>query len=212
MPDHLFHMRWPEVHVPACGHERYYLHGKRHLYECKACRYQASLPLARSFTARDITESGSDDFLIARPKSGISMLSLQRMLRSRATNGLADGTQIRKQWLTGIRITGLQTCRMDDSYFYSKTYIPQICVSTCPTSATSWHYYCYAGHDTRPIMSASRIDRVRGIYYPCGCNCDTARILDLLTNDAGTDCSSVLRFYCSLTLLSIKRVGQLTNT
>jgi hypothetical protein len=42
--DYLFQMRWPGGYKrPRCGHDHYYVHGPRHLYGCKACRYQASL-------------------------------------------------------------------------------------------------------------------------------------------------------------------------
>src|SRR5271157_3500821 len=48
--EYLFGIRWPEGYSgPRCGHDRYYFHGPRHLYECKACRYQVSLTAGTIF-------------------------------------------------------------------------------------------------------------------------------------------------------------------
>jgi transposase-like protein len=120
--EHLFHMRWPEGYTcPRCGHERYYLHGKRHLYECKACRYQASLTAGTIFhgTRTSLKKWFWTIFLIARPKSGISMLSLQRMLKIKSYKTVwLMGHKIRKAMAdrdSHYRLAGL--VEMDDSYF-----------------------------------------------------------------------------------------------
>jgi len=41
---HLFHLRWPEGYrCPRCGHDQASFHRTCNLYQCKACKYQASL-------------------------------------------------------------------------------------------------------------------------------------------------------------------------
>ena len=46
----LFRMRWPEgFKCSHCGHTEAYFHSTRHLYQCKACRYQASLTAGTVF-------------------------------------------------------------------------------------------------------------------------------------------------------------------
>lgn len=41
---YLFKMRWPQGFVcPRCGYVEYSYHSTRHLYQCKACKYQASV-------------------------------------------------------------------------------------------------------------------------------------------------------------------------
>jgi transposase-like protein len=120
--DHLFAIRWPEGYsCPRCGHERYYLHGPRHLYECKSCRYQVSLTAGTIFhgTRTPLRKWFWMIFLMARPKSGISMLSLQRML---------DIKYYKTVWMMGHKIRKAMSDRdahyklaglveMDDSYF-----------------------------------------------------------------------------------------------
>lgn len=120
--DHLFHMRWPEGYTcPRCGHEQYYLHSQRHLYECKACRYQASLTAGTVFhgTRTSLRKWFWTIFLIARPKSGISMLSLQRMLKIKSYKTVwLMGHKIRKAMAdrdSHYKLAGL--VEMDDSYF-----------------------------------------------------------------------------------------------
>src|ERR1700690_2031036 len=79
----LFRMRWPEgFKCPRCGHTVAYFHSIRHLYQCKSCGYQASLTAGTVFhkTRTPLTKWFWLIWLMGRQKSGISMLSLQRML------------------------------------------------------------------------------------------------------------------------------------
>jgi transposase-like protein len=80
---HLFSIRFPNgFRCPDCGHDRYYLISQRVLFQCTACRHQASLtagtilhktrtPLRIWFWAL---------FLVAHDKRGISALALAREL------------------------------------------------------------------------------------------------------------------------------------
>jgi transposase-like protein len=79
----LFRLRWPEGFKCArCGHTEAYFHRKRHLYQCKSCGYQASLTAGTVFhkTRTPLTKWFWLIWLMGRQKSGVSMLSLQRML------------------------------------------------------------------------------------------------------------------------------------
>ena len=79
----LFRLRWPEgFRCPRCQHSEAYFHRTRHLYHCKACGYQASLTAGTVFhkTRTPLTKWFWMIWLMGRQKSGISMLSLQRML------------------------------------------------------------------------------------------------------------------------------------
>ena len=80
---HLFRLRWPEgFRCPRCQHGEAYFHRIRHLYHCKACGYQASLTAGTVFhkTRTPLTKWFWMIWRMGRQKSGISMLSLQRML------------------------------------------------------------------------------------------------------------------------------------
>jgi transposase-like protein len=120
--EYLFRMRWPEGYrCPRCGHGRYYFHRTRHLYECKACRYQVSLTAGTIFhgTRTPIRRWFWMIFLMARPKSGLSMLSLQRMLKIKSYKTVwLMGHKIRKAMGdrdAPYKLAGL--VEMDDSYF-----------------------------------------------------------------------------------------------
>ena len=81
--EQLYRMRWPGGYrCPRCGHRKASYHGTRRLYQCRACRYQASLTAGTVFhkTRTPLTKWFLMIFLMARQKSGVSMLSLQRML------------------------------------------------------------------------------------------------------------------------------------
>jgi len=81
--EYLFQKRWPQGFVcPKCGHKEYYDVQSRHLYQCKACNYQASLttgtimektrtPLVKWFLAL---------YLMTEDKRGCSALTLQSKL------------------------------------------------------------------------------------------------------------------------------------
>jgi transposase-like protein len=80
---HLFRLRWPEgFRCPRCENQEAYFHRTRYLYHCKACGYQASLTAGTIFhkTRTPLTKWFWMIWLMGRQKSGISMLSLQRML------------------------------------------------------------------------------------------------------------------------------------
>ena len=82
--EHLFRMKWPEgFHCPRCGHEHCFDLPKRKLYQCKMCKYQASVtagtvmhktrtPLRKWFAAM---------FLMSHDKRGVSAEYLKRELR-----------------------------------------------------------------------------------------------------------------------------------
>jgi transposase-like protein len=79
----LFKSRWPEGFVcPRCGHREYFDIKSRKLFQCKACRYQASVtagtimdksktPLVKWFTAI---------YLMSKDKRGISALALKKKI------------------------------------------------------------------------------------------------------------------------------------
>jgi len=76
----LFESRWPEGFVcPKCGHKEYFNVDSRDLYQCKACRYQASLTAG---TIMDKTKTPLRKwflaiYLMSEDKRGISALSLK---------------------------------------------------------------------------------------------------------------------------------------
>lgn len=119
---HLFGLRWPKGYqCPRCGHDQAYFHRTRHLYQCKACGYQASLTAGTIFhkTRTSLTKWFWLIFLMGRQKSGISMLSLQRMLEIKTYKTIwVMGHKIRKAMQDRdayYKLAGL--IEMDDSYF-----------------------------------------------------------------------------------------------
>jgi transposase-like protein len=81
--DHLFRLRWPEGYTcPRCGSKRHYFHSTRKLYQCAECEYQVSLTAGTIFhkTRTPLKHWFWMIFLMVRQRSGVSMLSLQRML------------------------------------------------------------------------------------------------------------------------------------
>jgi transposase-like protein len=120
--EYLFRIRWPEdYNCPRCGDGRYYFHRTRHLYECKACRYQVSLTAGTIFhgTRTPLRKWYWMIFLMARPKSGVSMQSLQKMLKIKSyKTAWLMGHKIRKAMGdrdAPYKLAGL--VEMDDSYF-----------------------------------------------------------------------------------------------
>lgn len=80
---HLFSQRWPSGYVcPRCGAERYSFHSVRKLYQCGECKYQVSVTAGTVFhkTRTPLKKWFWMIFLMTRQKSGVSMMSLQRML------------------------------------------------------------------------------------------------------------------------------------
>ena len=81
--DHLFRLRWPEGFIcPRCGGDRFSFISTRRLYQCGSCRYQASVTAGTVFhkTRTPIRKWFWMIFLMTRQKSGVSILSMQRML------------------------------------------------------------------------------------------------------------------------------------
>ena len=119
---HLFKLRWPDGYrCPRCGHEQSSYHSTRRLYQCKACKYQVSLTAGTVFhrTRTPLRKWFWMIFLMSRQKSGVSMLSLQRMLKIKTYKTV---------WLMGHKIRKAMADRdahwklgglveMDDSYF-----------------------------------------------------------------------------------------------
>ena len=81
--EHLFKLRWPDGYTcPRCGHRQYCFHSTRKLYQCSRCKYQVSVTSRTIFhkTRTPLVKWFWMIFLMSRQKSGVSMLSLQRML------------------------------------------------------------------------------------------------------------------------------------
>lgn len=121
---HLFRLRWPDGYrCPRCGHTKYSFHSKRNLYQCKSCKYQVSVTAGTVFhkTRTPLRKWFWMIFLMARQKSGISMLSLQRMLGIKSYKTVwVMGHKIRKAMADRdayYRLAGL--IEMDDTYFGS---------------------------------------------------------------------------------------------
>src|SRR3974377_2073506 len=119
---HLFRLRWPEgFRCPRCQHGEAYFQRTRHLYHCKACGYQASLTAGTVFhkTRTPLTKWFWMIWLMGRQKSGISMLSLQRMLEIKSYKTVwTMGHKIRQALAArdaNNQVAGL--IEMDDTYF-----------------------------------------------------------------------------------------------
>jgi transposase-like protein len=97
---HLFRLRWPNGYsCPRCQQHRAYFHQRRHLYRCRACGYEASLTAGTIFhkTRTPLRKWFWMIFLLGRQKSGVSMLSLQRILEFRSYKTVwVMGHKIRK--------------------------------------------------------------------------------------------------------------------
>lgn len=81
--EHLFRLRWPDGYrCPRCGHGSYCFHSTRKLYQCSKCKYQVSVTAGTIFhkTRTSLVKWFWMIFMMTRQKSGVSMLSLQRML------------------------------------------------------------------------------------------------------------------------------------
>lgn len=81
--NYLVKRRWPSGYqCPRCGHAKYYFHKKRKLFECKSCRYQASVTANTIFhkTRTPLHKWFWAIYLIVNHKKGISSLQLQKTL------------------------------------------------------------------------------------------------------------------------------------
>lgn len=107
--EHLFKLRWPNGYrCPRCGCEEYYFIGTRHHYQCKTCKYQVSLTAGTVFhkTRTPLRMWFWLIFLMGRQKSGVSMMSLQRMLEIKSYKTI---------WIMGHKIRHAMAHR--DSYY-----------------------------------------------------------------------------------------------
>jgi transposase-like protein len=81
--DHLFNLRWPGGFLcPQCGHDDYYFVQKRALYQCRACKHQASLTAGTIFHRHHVglKKWFLAIYLISTDKRGYSALGLHRHL------------------------------------------------------------------------------------------------------------------------------------
>jgi transposase-like protein len=81
--EHLFALRWPGGYrCPRCGHGSYCFHSTRRLYQCSKCKYQVSVTAGTIFhkTRTPLAIWFWMILMMARQKSGLSMLGCQRML------------------------------------------------------------------------------------------------------------------------------------
>ena len=118
----LKHLRWPEgFRCPRCGHDKAYILRARRLFQCQACKHQASLTAGTIFhkTRVPLVKWFWMIFLMTRSKSGISVQSMQRMLEIKSyktawmmahkiRKGLAD---------RDARYTLRGVVEVDDAYF-----------------------------------------------------------------------------------------------
>ena len=98
--EHLFQLRWPEgFNCPRCGCEKYSWHSTRHLCQCAACKYQASVTAGTIFhkTRTPLRKWFWMIFMLSGQKSGVSMLGLQRLLEIKSyKTAWTMGHKIRK--------------------------------------------------------------------------------------------------------------------
>lgn len=82
---HLFNMKWPDGYkCDRCEHEQYYetTTRKLKLYECKKCRYQATVTVGTVLerTRTDLTKWFLAIYLVAHDKRGVSATLLTQEL------------------------------------------------------------------------------------------------------------------------------------
>ncbi len=81
--EHLFNLRWPDGFIcPRCHSQKYGFHSNRFLYQCKDCRYQASLTAGSVMhrTRTPLMVWFWAIFLVACDKRGHSALSVSKEL------------------------------------------------------------------------------------------------------------------------------------
>jgi transposase-like protein len=83
--DHLFTMKWPEGYkCEKCGHDQYYetCTRKLKLFECKSCRYQATVTVGTVMekTRTDLSKWFLAIFLVAHDKRGVSATLLSEQV------------------------------------------------------------------------------------------------------------------------------------
>jgi transposase-like protein len=82
--EHLFNLRWPNGFIcPRCDSQEYGFHSGRFLYQCKDCRYQASLTAGSVMhkTRTPLMVWFWTIFMVACDKRGHSALSISKELK-----------------------------------------------------------------------------------------------------------------------------------
>jgi transposase-like protein len=118
---HLFQLKWSQGFVcPKCSHKEYYFVSTRRLYQCKQCRYQASL------TANTVMHRTRTPlriwfwmiYLLGQDKRGKSSLSLSKELNIHYSKAWAMAHKIRTAMSerdAAYKLAGL--VEVDESYF-----------------------------------------------------------------------------------------------
>ena len=119
---YLFNHRWPDGFIcPRCQHSQYSFHSTRNLYQCKECKYQASVTAGTIFhkTRTSLKIWFWMIFLISRNKTGSSLLYIMRLLEMKCyktawtmAHKIHKAMQERDQ---STKLSGL--IELDDSYF-----------------------------------------------------------------------------------------------
>jgi predicted RNA-binding Zn-ribbon protein involved in translation (DUF1610 family) len=122
---HIAAQRWPDGFTcPQCGHSETWYLSKRHLYDCKNCRFQTSVTAGTIFhgTRTPLVKWYWMIYHMAMDKVGVSIAEMQRLL---------DIKQYRTAWLMAHKIRKAMSDRdaqyslaglveMDDSFFGPK--------------------------------------------------------------------------------------------
>ena len=122
---HIVAQRWPDGFTcPQCGHSEAWYLSKRHLYDCKICRFQTSVTAGTIFhkTRTPLVKWYWMIYHMAMDKVGVSIAEMQRLL---------DIKQYRTAWLMAHKIRKAMSDRdaqyslaglveMDDSFFGPK--------------------------------------------------------------------------------------------
>ena len=120
----LFKMRWPQgFRCPKCGHEHCYALQSRKLYQCRRCRFQASLTQGTIFasTKLPLPTWMLAIYLVTQSKDGISSLNLARTIGVSAKAALRlkhKLEQVMKNQDDQLVLRGLLL--MDDAYWGGK--------------------------------------------------------------------------------------------
>ena len=122
---YLFKKRWPKGFIcPRCEYTRYSYHGTKLLYQCSRCRYQVSLTAGTIFhkTRTPLRKWFWMIYLISQSKTGISILTLQRLLEiSTYRTAWMMSHKIRKAMADrDSRYTLSGLVEMDDSFYGTK--------------------------------------------------------------------------------------------
>ena len=119
---HIYTVRWPNGYrCPRCNHDKASYHSTRNLYQCKKCKYQASIIAGTIFhkTRIPLRKWFWMILFLGRYKSGVSIRSLQKMLKiSSYKTAWAMAHKIRHAMSARdaqYQLAGL--IEVDDSYF-----------------------------------------------------------------------------------------------